>query len=169
MQARTLQEQPAVGVCGSGLIDAIAAFLQTEDIDETGACEEDSLPLRDGIALLPKDVRAVQLAKAAIAAGIQTLLDSAGVSIAEVTRLYIAGGFGSHLNVDSAAAIGLIPPELASRVEIIGNAALSGAAAMVMDSQYQEDGRKIAALSSHVNLGGNPKFNENYIAHMLFE
>ena len=169
VQAHTLQEQPAVGVCGSGLIDAIVAFLQTEAIDETGACEEDSLPLRDGIALLPKDVRAVQLAKAAIAAGIQTLLDSAGVSIAEVTRLYIAGGFGSHLNVDSAAAIGLIPPELASRVEIIGNAALSGAAAMLMDSQYQEDGRQIAALSSHVNLGGNPKFNENYIEHMLFE
>lgn len=169
VKAHTLQERTAVGVCGSGLIDAVAAFLQRSDIDETGACEEDSLPLRDGIALLPKDVRAVQLAKAAIAAGIQTLLDSAGVSMGEVSRLYIAGGFGSHLNVDSAAAIGLIPPELASRVEIIGNAALSGAAAMLMDSRYQEDGRKIAALSSHVNLGGNPKFNENYIEHMLFE
>ena len=169
IKVHTLQEQPAVGVCGSGLIDAIAAFLQTEDIDETGACEEDSLPLRDEIALLPKDVRAVQLAKAAIAAGIQTLLDSAGVSMAEVSRLYIAGGFGSHLNVDSAAAIGLIPPELASRVEIIGNAALSGAVAMLMDGRYQADGRQIAALSSHVNLGGNPKFNENYIEHMLFE
>ena len=169
VRVHTLQEQPAVGVCGSGLIDAIAAFLQTEDIDETGACEEDSLPLRDEIALLPKDVRAVQLAKAAIAAGIQTLLDSAGVSMAEVSRLYIAGGFGSHLNVDSAAAIGLIPPELASRVEIVGNAALSGAVAMLMDGRYQADGRQIAALSSHVNLGGNPKFNENYIEHMLFE
>ena len=169
VQAHTLQEQPAVGVCGSGLIDAIAAFLLTEDIDETGACEEDSLPLRDGIALLPKDVRAVQLAKAAIAAGIQTLLDSAGVSPEEVSRLYIAGGFGSHLNVASAAAIGLIPPELASRVEIIGNAALSGAAAMLMGRPYQEEGRKIAALSAHVNLGGNPKFNGNYIEHMLFE
>ena len=169
IKVHTLQEQPAVGVCGSGLIDAIAAFLQTEDIDETGACEEDSLPLRDEIALLPKDVRAVQLAKAAIAAGSQTLLDSAGVSMGEVSRLYIAGGFGSHLNVDSAAAIGLIPPELASRVEIIGNAALSGAVAMLMDGRYQADGRQIAALSSHVNLGGNPKFNENYIEHMLFE
>lgn len=169
VKAHTLQERTAVGVCGSGLIDAVAAFLQRADIDETGACEEDSLPLRDGIALLPKDVRAVQLAKAAIAAGIQTLLDSAGVSMGEVSRLYIAGGFGSHLNVDSAAAIGLIPPELASRVEIIGNAALSGAVAMLMDGRYQADGRQIAALSSHVNLGGNPKFNENYIEHMLFE
>ena len=169
VKAHTLQEQPAVGVCGSGLIDAIAAFLQRSDIDETGACEEDSLPLQDGIALLPRDVRAVQLAKAAIAAGIQTLLDSAGVSMGEVSRLYIAGGFGSHLNVDSAAAIGLIPPELASRVEIIGNAALSGAAAMLLDGQYRQTGRQVAALSSHVNLGGNPKFNENYIEHMLFE
>src|SRR5699024_935882 len=98
--AHTLGEQPAVGVCGSGLIDAVAAFLETEDIDETGAAELDELPLRDGVCLLPKDIRAVQLAKAAIAAGIQTLLQLAQVPESEIRQLYIAGGFGSHLNVD---------------------------------------------------------------------
>ena len=59
IRASTIGDAPAVGVCGSGLIDAIAAFLETEDIDETGAAEEDELPLRDGVCLLPKDIRAL--------------------------------------------------------------------------------------------------------------
>ena len=166
--AHTLGEQPAVGVCGSGLIDAVAAFLETEDIDETGAAELDELPLRDGVCLLPKDIRAVQLAKAAIAAGIQTLLQLAQVPESEIRQLYIAGGFGSHLNVDSAAAIGLIPASLVSRVRIIGNGSLSGAAEMLLHSAQQAGGRALAKDSQHVNLGGNPKFNENYMEQILF-
>jgi len=166
--AHTLGEQPVVGVCGSGLIDAVAAFLETEDIDETGAAELDELPLRDGICLRPKDIRAVQLAKAAIAAGIQTLLQLANVPESEIRQLYIAGGFGSHLNVDSAAAIGLIPKSLVSRVLIIGNGSLSGAAEMLLHSAQQAGGRVLAKESQHVNLGGNPKFNENYMEQILF-
>lgn len=166
--AHTLGEQPAVGVCGSGLIDAVAAFLETEDIDETGAAELDELPLRDGICLLPKDIRAVQLAKAAIAAGIQTLLQLANVPESEIRQLYIAGGFGSHLDVHSAAAIGLIPASLASRVRIIGNGSLSGAAEMLLHSAQQAGGRALAKESQHVNLGGNPKFNENYMEQILY-
>ena len=166
--AHTLGEQPAVGVCGSGLVDAVAAFLETEDIDETGAAELDELPLRDGICLLPKDIRAVQLAKAAIAAGIQTLLQLANVPESEIRQLYIAGGFGSHLDVHSAAAIGLIPASLASRVRIIGNGSLSGAAEMLLHSAQQAGGRALAKESQHVNLGGNPKFNENYMEQILY-
>lgn len=158
----------AVGVCGSGLIDLIAAYLTTGDIDETGAIEEDELEFADGVALEPKDVRAVQLAKAAIAAGIETLLETAKVAPEDVSRLYIAGGFGSHLNIASAVRIGLIPEALEDRVSVIGNAALTGTLMMLLNQQVLSRSQEIAQASSHVNLGGNPAFNEHYIDQMFF-
>jgi uncharacterized 2Fe-2S/4Fe-4S cluster protein (DUF4445 family) len=166
--AHTIGEVPAVGICGSGLIDAIAAFLAIEEIDETGAIESDDLPLRDGVALQSRDVRAVQLAKAAIAAGIETLMESAGTSCDEIETLYIAGGFGSHLNVASAAAIGLIPGELAGKVKVIGNASLSGSIRLLLNRGSVAAAEAIAGNSSHVNLGGNPRFNEHYMDQMFF-
>lgn len=164
----TIGDMSAVGICGSGLIDAVAAFLETEQIDETGACETDTLPLRDEVALLPKDIRAVQLAKAAIAAGIQTLLETAGVSEDEISTLYIAGGFGSHLNVVSAAAIGLIPKSLQERVQVIGNGSLAGAAAILLNQNQKALAQKLAEESTHINLGGNPRFNTNYMEQIRF-
>lgn len=167
--ARTIGGQAAVGVCGSGLIDAVAAYLQTGDIDETGATEEDTLPLRDGVALLPKDVRAVQLAKAAIAAGLETLLRSANLAPEDVDDLYIAGGFGSHLHIPSAVTIGLLPAALAAKARAIGNASLEGASRLLLSREEGEKARDIAARSRHVALGGNPMFNERYIENMMFE
>ena len=168
LRVHTIGEADAVGVCGSGLIDAIAAGLDLELIDETGAMDDDEIELAPGVALQPKDVRAVQLAKAAIAAGIETLLETAGVAIDEVATLYIAGGFGNHLNVNSAARIGLIPEALASRVKAIGNASLAGASRLLLDQNAMRKAQEIAEKSQHVNLGGNPKFNEHYIDQMLF-
>lgn len=164
----TIGGADAVGVCGSGLIDLIAAYLTTGDIDETGATDEDELEFADGVALEPKDVRAVQLAKAAIAAGIETLLESAKVAPEDVSRLYIAGGFGSHLNIASAVRIGLIPEALEDRVSVIGNAALTGTLMMLLNQQVLSRSQDIAQASSHVNLGGNPAFNEHYIDQMFF-
>ena len=168
LQVHTIDEAAAVGVCGSGLIDAIAALLQTGILDETGASDEDTLPLAEGVSLLSRDVRAVQLAKAAVAAGIDTLLETAGVAPESLMHLAIAGGFGSHLQVDSAVAIGLIPPSLAQRVRILGNASLSGACRLLMDTAAQSAVAEIARRSRHVSLGGNPRFNHLYVEHMLF-
>lgn len=168
VKIHTIGEKTPVGICGSGLIDAIAAFLEIEEIDETGAMEEDELVLAENVALQPKDVRAVQLAKAAIAAGIQTLLSVANTREEEIATLYIAGGFGSHLSVQSAAAIGLIPESLTSRVKILGNAALTGAAAALLDPGRKEELDLLAKNSTHVNLGGNPQFNQLYMENMLF-
>ncbi len=166
--AHTIDDAPAVGICGSGLIDAIAAFLETEDIDETGAVEKESLPLRDGIALLPKDIRAVQLAKAAIGAGIKTLLEMAQVSEDAVETLYISGGFGSRLNVASAAAIGLIPASMQGKVRILGNGALTGATQLLLDRNQIQTAKKLAEDVKYLNLGGNAAFSSNYMERMLF-
>ena len=82
--------------------------------------------------------------------------------------LYIAGGFGSHINIASAAAIGLIPTGLQSRVRILGNAALSGAGKLLLNQDHLDTARGIAGSSAHLDLGGNPGFNESYIEQMLF-
>jgi len=168
VRIHTIGEEEAVGLCGSGLVDAVAVFLEREDIDETGAMDADFLPLGKKVRLLPADIRAVQLAKGAIAAGIQTLLETAGVREASIETLYIAGGFGSHLNTDSAAAIGLIPPALKEKAKILGNAALSGAARLLNRAEIPA-AEELAKNAIHVNLGGNSRFNEHFMEAMLFE
>lgn len=163
----TIGDQPAVGLCGSGLIDAVAVLLQQELMDETGALDED-VTLAPGVVLLQKDIRALQLAKAAIAAGIQTLLEASGTACEEIETFYLAGGFGSHLNIANAAAIGLIPEALVGKAKVIGNAALAGAVQLLLDPASTAQIRAIAGNSRHYNLGGNPAFNENYMEQMFF-
>lgn len=169
IRIHTIQDAEPVGICGSGLLDAIAAFLELEEIDDTGAMEDDELLLGGNIAIQPKDVRAVQLAKAAIAAGIETIFAEAGVTAKDVQTLYIAGGFGSHLNIDSAVKIGLIPEELKYRVKVLGNAALRGAAQMLLNQKLQTSVHEIAKTSKHTNLGGNKVFNALFVEKMMFE
>lgn len=164
----TIHEAKPVGICGSGLIDAIAAGLKSGEIDETGALEDDTLPLAEGVFLEQKDIRSVQLAKAAIAAGIETLLETAGTTVEEIKTLYITGGFGSHLNVESALEIGLLPQGIEDRTVVLGNAALAGAARVLLDRREKQELSRIAGLSKHVNLGGNAVFNEKYVNNMLF-
>lgn len=103
---------------------------EQEIIDETGAFadEEDAYSLTQDVALTQKDVRMLQLAKSAVCAGMLTLLEVENIDVAELPRLVIAGGFGSFLNLHSAARMGLYPPELENHASAIGNAALVGAA-----------------------------------------
>lgn len=158
----------AVGICGSGLVDAVAAMLETEAIDDSGFLEDDVFPLRDGIVLTQADIRAVQLAKAATHAGIMSLLSAAGCPAENVTKMYLAGGFGSHLNLRSAVKIGLIPAALANKVQVIGNAALDGAAQLLLDTGKRQTLSGMQALARHVRLDGNPEFANRYVEAMLF-
>lgn len=168
LRCHTIGEAPAAGLCGSGLIDAVAAFLEREDIDETGAAEADTLPLQDGVCLLPKDIRAVQLAKAAIAAGIQTLLETTDTKLTQLERFYICGGFGAHLHLNSAVKIGLFPEKLLDKAAVLGNAALSGAIRLLLDRHCWREAEALTQNARQLNLGGNPQFNNNYIEQMLF-
>ena len=108
------------------------------------------------------------MAKAAIAAGIETLLETAGVEPEQIETFYIAGGFGSHLNVASAVRIGLLPEPLAQKVTVIGNASLSGAADLLRNRRLAPEAEQLAGAATHVNLGGNPLINEHYMEQMLF-
>lgn len=162
----TIGEAAPIGICGSGVLDATAAGLALDLIDESGAMDE-PMPLGGEVALHPRDVRAVQLAKAAVAAGIDTLLELSHTSAEQIDTLLIAGGFGTHLSMESAAAIGLLPRELIDRVRILGNAALSGAAMTLIESQAVARLAEIAARSRHVNLGGECRFSNHYVNRMI--
>lgn len=168
LAVHTIGGSRAVGLCGSGLVDTIAALLDMGIIDETGAMDDEEVVLAEGVVLTRKDVRAVQLAKAAIAACVRSLLRAAGCSMAQVRRVYVAGGFGSHLRIDRAARIGLIPQELADRVEAVGNAALDGAAMLLMDTPARERLATLADSAIHVRLDGDPTFSAQYVEEMFF-
>ena len=105
LHIHTIGKEKPVGLCGSGLVDAVATLLDMEIIDETGAMDNDEYELAPGVSLTQRDVRALQLAKAAMAAGVDSLLHAAGCQECEVETVYLAGGFGSHLNKESAAKI----------------------------------------------------------------
>ncbi len=169
IRCHVIGEGIAAGICGSGLVDAIAAMLETEALDDTGFLEDDECPLRDGVTLTQSDIRAVQLAKAATNAGIMSLLSAANCSADDVSAVYLAGGFGSHLNIRSAARIGLIPAELADKVQVIGNAALDGAALLLMNTANRDKTARMREIAQHVRLDGNPEFANRYVEAMLFE
>lgn len=159
----------AVGICGSGLVDAAACMLDLEIMDETGYLEEDDVYLSDKVSITQEDVRALQLAKSAINAGMLTLLDKSGASSADVKQLYVAGGFGNYLNTVNAAKIGLIPRELLGRISIVGNAALAGASMLLLDVSLREKAEKLSKDAKAVELSGDKLFAELYMNGMLFE
>lgn len=167
---RTVGNVPAAGICGSGIIDAAAVLCRQGIIDETGAFshEEEAYPLTDGVSLTQKDVRMIQLAKSALCAGMLTLMAEGGVRADELNRLVIAGGFGSYLDLHSAAAMGLYPAELERRAAAIGNAALAGASMMLLRREYLAAGAALARKAEIVDLSTNPIFMENYVACMSF-
>lgn len=166
--AHTIGEAPAVGICGSGLVDAVAAMLQLGWIDESGAMDRPKATVCGQVTVSARDIRSLQLAKGAMAAGVYTLLESVGLEVEAVATVYIAGGFGHHLNMRSAAAIGLIPWNWVEKTRSIGNAALTGAAMLLLDQRNISLAEEIAHKATPVLLGGNAAFSEWYMACMAF-
>ena len=168
LQAHVIGEAAPIGLCGSGLVDAVAALLDTEILDETGYLEDDPAVIADPVEVTQEDIRAVQLAKSAIHAGMRTLIHTAGLTPDDVATLYIAGGFGSYLNVNSAGKIGLLPEELTNRVTVLGNAALTGAAMLLLCDDLRPACERLARRTKVVELAANPVFVSEYMERMMF-
>ena len=175
------------GICGSGLLDLLAMLLKLGIVDETGRLlPPDEAPegfdrwltedengngvfhLTDSVYLSAADVRQLQLAKAAVAAGIEVLTETARIRIEDVDRLYLAGGFGVHLDPHSAAAIGMLPDCLKDRTVSIGNSSLAGAAQALLDRKKRDQLLKIKEKCQYLELSGNQDFNRLYPEHMMF-
>lgn len=160
-----------VGLCGSGLLDLVAALLEREDIDETGRMEEGNT-FRLGqtqVFLTQKDVREVQLAKAAIRAGIELMCKKRGVAPRDIRQVYLAGAFGNYLDPASACAIGMIPPCLEDRICSIGNAAGQGARLCALSEGEFAYSKALAEKTEFLELASMAEFNDCYVDCLLFE
>jgi len=158
----------AEGICGSGLVDAVACLLDTEELDETGFLEDGDVTLSGKVTLTQQDIRMLQLAKSAINAGMLTLIDESGLAPSDIPDMYIAGGFGNYLNIRNGVSIGLIPGELEKKIRIVGNAALSGASLLLLDKNTIPLAKSIAANAKAIELSTNKGFSERYMYGMLF-
>ncbi len=160
----------AAGICGSGLVDAVAAMLTVEAIDETGRLTgADPFPLGGAASLTGRDIRAVQLAKSALCAGMRTLLHAANVNEKDVSALLIAGGFGSRIDPTNAARIGLIPPALLPRARAIGNAAGMGASLALLSDERRRAAEALCARATVMDLATDPFFQRMFVEEMMFE
>jgi uncharacterized 2Fe-2S/4Fe-4S cluster protein (DUF4445 family) len=164
--SKVLGNAPARGICGSGLVDAVAAGLELGCIQPAGrlAGGRTALPLAEPVVITQRDIRELQLAKAATAAGIAIVLERLGASPGDLRRLYLAGAFGNYLNRASARRIGLInfPGD---QVEPAGNTALLGAKlALFEESTYAN----LRLRVEHIPLGSDPVFQDQYVEAMLF-
>ena len=168
----TIGGAPPVGICGSGIIDACAAMLELGILDETGLIElgggADNFTVCGNIYISQKDIREIQLAKAAISAGIATLLHHSGSTLEDIDEVILAGGFGAHINKKSACRIGLIPPELEHKIVTAGNAAGMGASAVLLNKRARERIKKLNGISSYTELSGDAFFMDEYIERMMF-
>lgn len=158
-----------IGICGSGLIDAVACMLETETLDESGYLENAPFVICEPVCFTQTDVRMVQLAKSAICAGIETLLAHACVAGDALSRFVIAGGFGTYMDVNNAIRIGLFPNTIpAERVYVLGNGAISGAVTLLLDRNKTCEALRISREAHVVELATNAVFQERYMQNMLF-
>ncbi len=194
----TIGREKPIGICGTGLVDIVSELFRAGIIDETGRLESDlddrpefdpdmgsRIMKTDGInsfliassdstgnqkdiAITQKDIRELQNAKAAIAAGIKVLAKRADISLNDIEKVYLAGGFGTYINVDSALNIGLIPSELAGRVETIGNAAGTGAIEVLLSKESLRKAEEIKKRIKYVELSACKEFNDYFIDSMMF-
>ncbi len=196
VRLHTIGETPALGICGSGLIDAVAFMLDAGVLDWTGLIrveERASLPpklrervmlrgeerifilARPGeagasqeIVLTQDDIRQVQLCKGAIAGSVRMLLHVAGIPLDRVEELMLAGGFGNYVSIRSALRIGLIPPLPVERIRYVGNAASLGAQLCLVSEAERQRAEEIARRIEHISLAAHPDFQEIFVEAMNF-
>ena len=156
------------GICGSGVVSAVAALREGGWIDQSGAMQEGFIQRDDGTRAVPlapavyfsqQDVRNVQLAKAAVRTGLQYMVGQSP----SLPALSLAGAFGTNLPLDAATGIGLIPPELADRTVPVGNAALAGASALLFSPLLRQKCTLLAQKSYQINLAAVPDFQARFV------
>ena len=177
----------AKGLCGSGLVDLAALLCREGIVTASGLLlPPDEAPdqwaaylkededgngvffLTPSVYLTARDIRQLQLAKAAVAAGIRVLLKKSGTDLSEIQGLYLAGGFGSFLDPHSAADIGMLPKELTEKTTVLGNASLAGASMALTDEGARARLRDIQRACRYIELSGDRDFNEEYPEQMFF-
>lgn len=175
---RTIADKSPIGICGTGVIETLAELVKEGIVDETGCLDDEyfeyGFPLAvtdkgEKIVFTQQDVREIQLAKAAVRAGIETLILRYGITKEQVEHVYLAGGFGFKLDCGKAIEIGMIPTEFSSKVEAVGNSALRGAVKCLLSEEGWQRIERIGRESEEKNLSADKSFNLYYIDYMCLE
>lgn len=192
----TIGNRAAIGICGSGLIDAVSQMLNAGLIDETGRLAagyewgkkgfDRNLSVRlteeDGqrqfvlactvsgedIAITQNDIREVQLAKGAINAGVELMLGKIGKNAGDIRRVVIGGAFGNYIDKAAAVNIGLLPEVPEEMIVSAGNTAGAGVSMAMVSRRAMELAEEISSLAIHVELAREPDFQEKYLTSMGF-
>jgi uncharacterized 2Fe-2S/4Fe-4S cluster protein (DUF4445 family) len=178
---------PAEGICGSGLVDAVAQLLVVGLLDHSGRMKtaEDvpGHPLRDrlidvdgvraflladGVYLTQKDIRELQFAKGSIATGIKVLMDILGVETKDLDEVLLGGSFGSYLNPESAKIIGLVPPVDVDRIIAVGNSAGEGAKIALLSYRERQVAFELPGRIEYIELSGRTDFNDAFVSVLGF-
>lgn len=184
---KTIEDKSARGICGSGIIDAIAEALKSGVIDTSGkiiprehrrlkgegssrefviAFKEETSTGKEDIVLSQGDIREIQKAKAAMYAGYVTLMSKGGFQKGDLSEIIIAGAFGNYIDPESASTLGMIPEIPLERVSFLGNAAGSGARMCLKSLASRQEATEIAKKMRYVELAAEPIFEEEYINAM---
>ena len=165
----------ARGICGSGLIDAVAVLLEQKKLNKRGKMTSDTqaegqsvIMLKDNVYLTQDDIRQVQMAKGAIYAGIVLMARQLGIEIGDIRQVQLAGAFGNYLNPQSACRIGLLPEELLERITPVGNAAGSGAKLLACDKSALPLSQKLTDRIEFLELASLPEFSRTFARSMNF-
>ena len=189
VEYQTIDGAPPVGICGSGVLDGVAELRRIGVVRPNGAmrAKEGSHPrirkTANGIEFLlvpagernaprdvvitRRDVNEIQLAKAAIRAGIEVLLSEAGLEAEQIERMVVAGAFGTYLDVDSALAVGMFPPIPRERFTQVGNAAGIGAKLALVSNRCRRTAEEIAQRVEYVELTTHPRFVDIYAESLM--
>jgi uncharacterized 2Fe-2S/4Fe-4S cluster protein (DUF4445 family) len=191
VQLKTVDGAPAAGLCGSGIIDGVAELRRWNVINARGRFDRDHPWVRAGasggprdlefvlapggqggvqrdITITQNDINEIQLAKGAIRAGLEILLDATDTAVEDVREVIIAGAFGTFLNVKSALDIGLLPLLPNAHYRQVGNAALVGARHALLSRQMRQRTQEIAGRTHYLELTTYPKFNRRFALAMQF-
>ncbi len=183
----TIEGQPAVGICGSGILDAVAEMLRAGVVDRRGALVAGHKLVRNeggkrAFVLVParqsgtgrdvlvtrSDVNEIQLAKGAIRAAVEVLLREASISALDIDDFIVAGAFGTYLDLKSAVRVGMFPDLPLDRFRQVGNAAGAGARAMLVSVQRRALAEEIARRIEYLELTTHPRFTDDYMESLSF-
>lgn len=164
MRSTVIGDVEARGICGSGLVDAVAAGLESGAILSSGRIADGTktFPVQSPVVLYQSDIRELQLAKSAIASGFRLLIKHLGTAADDVQSVYLAGAFGNYVQIDSAIGIGLLetPRE---RIHSAGNTALRGAKILLLSANEPS-----VPPIEHVSLAADPGFQDEFVNCMTF-
>lgn len=177
---RTIGNQKAIGICGSGLIDIVSALFKRGILTKSGRWNkkldvkikhrfvDNKFYITEDIYISQKDVRQIQLAKGAISTGIILLLKQIGIEIDDVESVYIAGAFGYHVNPESIKTIGLIPKGFNGNVEFLGNTSLEGARLAIINRKFRSELKILSKSIEILELSLSPIFQEVFVKELSF-